>query len=313
MEFWAWWAQHSADPIDKLTQELPAQVRAIHPELVCEIGPGLTAEHVLCLTGDGDPELRAITERWVRGAPPADDKWEFAPARRADPHVLTTRLEIDEWQLDLADTVVSLRLDEERAMVMVHMHHPELASVPDWFRDNFAGSVLTWTLGEDDDERWIDGAVVALERPDDALPLEALREVVASLAARTAGPKWAKIEGETCEGLPMTGEAIWPMRWIDHPTFDRHLGVDLGFAGELDGVTQLVLEQLQDEVAAALEGQEVLLVAIETVAGLRTLHYYCDSTNDEPAEVIQRWVRGHASRRLRVEFDPGWWEVSLLR
>ncbi|MFC0542167.1 hypothetical protein [Kutzneria chonburiensis] len=312
-QFWTWWADHAADPLDELRAALPEQVAAIHPDLKWEIGPGLVAEHVLCLTGEFYPHLRAITERWVRAAPAVDDRWEFVPARRADPELLRTRATSGPWQFDLAQTVVSLRLEEERAAVMIYMHHPMFAVVPESVRENIPRNVIAWALGEDDVVRWVDGGIALVERPDDALPLAALAEVVASMAVRHAKPTFARIEGTTPAGVRRTGVAIWPLRWIDHPSFDRHLAVDLGFSGELDDVTRMVLEESEAELEAALADEESLLVGYETFPERRTLHFYCDSTDDGPAEIIRRWVAGRPSCHLRVEFDPGWLEVALMR
>jgi hypothetical protein len=70
---------------------------------------------------------------------------------------------------------------------------------------------------------------------------------------------------------------------------------------------------LEDDVVAALLGHQVLMVGHETVKNRRTLHFYCDSADDGPAEVIRRWVRGRLGRKLRVDFDPGWLDVAHLR
>src|SRR5437762_1556210 len=91
-EFWAWWAAArprveeaiATGAWGELTPEVAERVRAIEPRLDWEFGPGVSgARHALCLSGRGDPDLRRITESWVRAGPPPDATWEFHPARRA--------------------------------------------------------------------------------------------------------------------------------------------------------------------------------------------------------------------------------------
>jgi hypothetical protein len=89
--------------------------------------------------------------------------------------------------------------------------------------------------------------------------------------------------------------------------------LDLSFRGNLDDAKLMALRTLEDEVVAALAGNRVLLVGHETVKGRRTLHFYCDSADEGPADVMRRWVRGRFGRKLRVDFDPGWMAVQRLR
>jgi hypothetical protein len=313
MRFWAWWREHAADPLETLVEELSAQVAAIHPDLQWEIGRGVGARHVLCVTGVGDPSLRAVAERWMRAAPAADEAWEFAPARRADADALRMRMTIDKWDFDLSKTAVSLQLDEEAMWVDVEVHHPLFDSVPGVVRKQVATLVVGWALGEDGRERWIGRIGVAVRRPEDGLPVEALPETVAALAGRHTENNWAMLRGETESGVPMMAVVIRPMRWVDYPSFDRHLALDLSFRGNLDDAKLMALRTLEDEVVAALAGNRVLLVGHETIKGRRTLHFYCDSADEGPADVMRRWVRGRLGRKLRVDFDPGWMAVQRLR
>lgn len=313
MRFWTWWAEHAADPVETLVELLSEQVSAIHPDLQWEIGLGREAEHVLCLSGAGNPELRAVTERWLRFAPPTDSAWEYAAARRPDANALRMHMTIDAWDFDLAKTVVSIRLDEEALRADVDVHHPLFESVPGTLRKQVAALVVGWALGEDGRERWIGRIGVAVRRPGDALAMDALAETVAALGERHAENNWALLRGETPGGAPVTAVVLRPMRWIDHPSFDRHLSVDLKFRGRLDDARLTALRALEDELVAALAGHQVLLVGHETVNSLRTLHFYCDSVDDGPGDVIRRWVRGRMGRKLRVDFDPGWSDVAHLR
>jgi hypothetical protein len=56
--------------------------------------------HALCVTPEGRPELRSVSERWVRAGPAADAVWEYHPARPASLDALAATLEIEGRQLD---------------------------------------------------------------------------------------------------------------------------------------------------------------------------------------------------------------------
>ena len=53
--------------------------------LACELGPGLQARHAICVSANGDPAQRKLAYRWYDAAPPADEAFEFHPARIAAP------------------------------------------------------------------------------------------------------------------------------------------------------------------------------------------------------------------------------------
>jgi hypothetical protein len=91
--FWAWWPtvrlpverSIATGQWDDLPEQLTRQVHEIHPELAWEFTRGQRAQHALCITPEGKPELRALTERWLRAAPATDATWEYHPARPATP------------------------------------------------------------------------------------------------------------------------------------------------------------------------------------------------------------------------------------
>jgi hypothetical protein len=89
--FWAWWSTArlrieqaiSSGPRPDLVEEITSNVHAIDAGLAWELGAGQRAAHALCVTPEGRPELRSVTERWVRAGPAADAVWEYHPARTA--------------------------------------------------------------------------------------------------------------------------------------------------------------------------------------------------------------------------------------
>lgn len=75
--FWRWWAtahrriEHAiaTRQWEPLVEEVSAHVLALHPGLAWEFQAGRHAKHALCITANGAPELRRLTERWARSAP----------------------------------------------------------------------------------------------------------------------------------------------------------------------------------------------------------------------------------------------------
>lgn len=151
--------------------------------------------------------------------------------------------------------------------------------------------------------------------PADALPAEALPETVLALAARTGDDQWALLEGQR-DGKSVLVSAMRPMKWIDNPLLDQHLEVLLPFAekteqGYPQGVALERLRQLEDQLTAQL-GDRALLVAHETLDGVRTLHLYADHTDQGVVGIAQQVVATWPSSHLRTEIDPGWKNVSAF-
>ena len=114
--FWEWWCEQSAEIAQAietgkaadLGPEISARVDALHPDLQSELTPGRAAKHALVVTSGGTPELRPLTERWVRAAPPADVTWEYHPARVADRSALRTELRFGPHTLQLSQSQVGI-------------------------------------------------------------------------------------------------------------------------------------------------------------------------------------------------------------
>lgn len=83
--FWAWWAdakgqfaaEFAAEDLRRLAPEMTRAVRAVHRELAWEVGPGVSAKHQLCVSGEGTLEQRALAGRVIRQAPLNDAEWEY--------------------------------------------------------------------------------------------------------------------------------------------------------------------------------------------------------------------------------------------
>ncbi|HET9653725.1 MAG TPA: DUF695 domain-containing protein [Kineosporiaceae bacterium] len=326
--FWGWWVQTGAIEVataiadqqpDRIVGDLSGRLDDVHPGLAWELGPGTTARHVLVVTCEGDPQLRALARRWRLGAPEADELWEFADTRRpvVDPQDVTLR--IDGVDLDLVRASAQARVDG--AAVDVTVYHPGFADMPEPSRTRAAFLMLDTVLGEAAVETWV-GAIGSAQLPPlDPVPLAGLRVVVAELqeqfTAADGEPAWAVLEGRTSDGQPVQARAQIPLRSATAPQFDTYVGVSVPFADRtpdgFPGAGSLqALRDLEEHLGRRLDGSG-RLVAHQTVAGTRVLHFYVDSTTpavEQLRAAVVGWDQGRV--RLTVQADPAWDSVRHL-
>ncbi|QWF76725.1 DUF695 domain-containing protein [Amycolatopsis sp. CA-230715] len=324
--FWRWWTAEGAARVERaietgdygsLTDELNDLVSGIDAALQWELGKGRTARHALCVTAAGDPDLRPLTERWRRAAPPEDATWEYVAARAPDPGWLTSRLSYGGYEIDLALTRLSLCVDESAVRTHVTVHHPVFAELGVDEQRSVAYLVLDWLLGEDDVERWVGAIDTSGEDPADGLPPDALPETVRALAKRYPQPGWVLMESVKPDGARWIASALRPIHWLDHPRLDQHLAITLRFSGQHpdglplgDDLARLRADE--DQLTAEL-GDRALLVAHETFSGQRILHLYCDPRDRVAAATAAAWVGRTRGASIRVAADPGWAATRAFR
>jgi hypothetical protein len=316
--FWAWWptvrqrletALADQPPPPRLLEEIADQVRTMHPELDCEIGPGLRLTHSFTVTGGGRGELRGITERWRRAAP-EESEWEFHAARQPRPEHLDQTISLDDHELDLSHVALGLRADMSKARVHVTAYHPDFLFLPDEARATIASQVLDWALGEDDVGRWVGEIVAAADKPMDALPASALPSVVEQIAAAHAERGWLTGEGRTARGHPARIAVRFPLHRQDHPLCELHVAVSVPYAhSNPDRLPVNPSAAALREFAGgfAVLGEDAVLAAHETGDGRRVFHLYADPETGVVARLDQitaEWPEGRA--RVVTEPDPGW-------
>jgi hypothetical protein len=329
--YWSWWAMARSrferalnnastgtPPAPELAEEMTRQVKSIAPGLAWEFGPGRQkSRYYLCVTGEGDAELRPVAERWVRAAPPADAAWEYYPARPPTPEealegVLQLPGRFRAQRLRLAEARLDVRIDEDRQLIDVGVYHPMLRKLPEQTRATPAFLLLGWLLGEDGMERWVGRVDVRSTEPAGTVAAEALPEVVRALAERHPNPTWAVLQGRDNSGQPLLVVARRPLKRIDWPLFDLH--GRLTVAGTMAPPAEVPeaftwLAEAEDDLQALL-GEHAVLVARETRPDRRSLHLYCDSEGPAPGQV-DSWRRTQP-HPLNVAWqqDPAWTAVQ---
>lgn len=325
--FWVWWsaegASGTAAAIDegnpaRMVEPISSRVRAIDDRLGWELGPGRSSQHVLVVSPEGNPEVRAAARRWLLAAPGGDDPtWEYADARRRGS--CDGSIELGSTAVGFADVVVGVRRVGSHLDVAVH--HPVFATVSQDVRQQVTFLALDEAVGETAVETWIGEVSCPTVAPIDAFPLRHLASLVDDLEAshrdESGEPTWNLLRGDGPQG-PVMAMAQVPLSATVAPELDHWVGVHLPFTDRTDegfpGEGSLEpLRSLEDHVSQRL-GSQGRLVAHETSAGHRTLHFYVDSTGPG-AEVIRAATTGWAQGRVAVEdgSDPGWRTVAHLR
>jgi hypothetical protein len=344
-DFWRWWRASGADETaraiadrspERIAGAMSRHVDAIDSGLSWELGAGGGADdgigggtgditgggsrHVLVVSPEGDPALRAVARRWRLAAPEPDATWEYSDSRRAAaPDGLLT-LGLGGVDIDVARATIAARV--EGPVVDVTVHHPLFADLPDDARRTAAFLLLDATIGETEVELWVREIGTTPVLPLDPVPLAGLRSVVRQLREQYTDadgePTWVLLHGVRHDGTPLVASTQVPLKAVTAPHFDTHVGVVVPYTGQtpegLPGPGSLAeVRRFEDHLGGRLEGSG-RLVAHETSGGTRTLHFYVDGTT--PAvEQLEAAVVGWSQGRVRVqaEHDPAWSAVQHLR
>lgn len=329
--FWSWWRDEGglatavaieAGTSDRMVDEIGGRVEAIHPDLGWDLSPGRDGEHLLVVTGEGNPELRAVARRWRRAAPAPDPTWEYSDVRlpAADPWAPTLTLGLDGVPLAAADVLVSARVN--RAEVDVGLFHPAFPDLSDDERLRATVLLLDQILGEDAVETWV-GAIEALSMsPLDPIPLPTLPDVVRQVRDLHTGadgaPVRARLEGTDAQGNPVVASAQVPLKPATAPHLDTHVQVAVPYTDQDDNGLPAVgslepLRRLEDHLAERV-GDSGRVVAHQSHRGVRVLHLYVDGATPAAEQVraaVSGWEQGAV--RIRVDHDPSWDGVAHLR
>ena len=309
--FWTWWATARdrvaaaivGGGLDQvLVKEISDAVRGIHPSMAWELAPGRTSQHALCITPEGNAELRQHALRWLATAPDPDAVWEYHASRQPSPEALI--LEVDGGvRYDFGEMRAISSWDPSRMRVDVRLWHPGFEQAPERGRLQVAFNFLDNLLGEDDVERWI-GVIDLLDGPTGGKTPDELRAEIERRKTESATDEtWVIGTLEGAGEPPMIVLADASLKRIDHPFADHHVEVivDLGDVGMPNGELGEALNAEEDDLVARLTGRAVL-AARTTVPGRRVIHF----VTEDPAavrSVIDAWARSLSGRRIKVEAE----------
>jgi hypothetical protein len=316
--FWAWWA--GARPTveaaldakqlpQPLIDDISSKVLGIDPSLAWELGPGLTTAYQLTVTGEGDIERRAITERWYQAAP-TDPGWQYHPARQAQPDSANHVLAFGPHRVDLADVRFEATVDENRERIDVRVWHPALPNLDDATQKQLTYLVLDILLGEDGVERWCGVIQAIVTAPGDSgVDARGLCNLVERLAASATGDRYTLARATAKDGNEFIVAVNTALKHIDH----------LDKASRLRAIVHLkkpspngmpasdesrALKSLEDGLEAAIA--DAVFAGRVTGGGKRTLNWYVADASQ--AKSAAQGVARQANWRVEVKVapDPRW-------
>lgn len=311
-EFWDWWAgvrDDLATAIDReeatdLPEELSDKVWRIHPELDWQLAPGADARHALNLVSGGSRLLRLVAELWRRSGPPADETWEYHPARRPfPPRPFRVRGE----EIDPADATVALDPDETYRRLDVTVGHPAFERLPESEGREVALYLLDAALGEDESERWV--GLLHLTREPVGGPFADLPDTVDRLTDGWEVDGWEDVS-EQYDGV-VEARVDRSVKWIDHIDKPIYLEVTIpSLTNDDDGMPVDLERRRLDDITADLLaglGDRAVLVGEATGDGERSLHLFVGTAPDV-AETVDAWIAANPNRAIEREFaaDEQW-------
>jgi hypothetical protein len=322
--FWSWWAENrprldamlDAGDETGLAEAITPAVAAIDERLVWEIEPGRTAAQALVVTAAGAPDVRPLAHRWVRQAPPADERWEFHPSRQPHPNAMELKVQAAGREFAFDQIVLGMRIPPGKPRLDLVVYHPIYPDLDDEARTESALLALDWILGEDEVARWIGDITAASFEPLDPVPVVHLPAVVAGLAQEHDEPRWVALEGRTPAGGKVTATARFPLRPVDFPLFDQHITVALPYKeADADGLpagsSAEALDLFELELATTLPDDQALPAVQINADRVRVIHIYADpdaGVEGRVRELVKGWRQGRA--QVEVESDPGWLSIS---
>lgn len=313
--FWEWWIDQGRVALAEAIRtgeatDLPEQVTAlfaaIHPELAWQITPGSHASHALTLSPDGNPELRGVTEAWLRTGPEPDEIWEYHAARQP----FDGMVEAAGVVLEPSEIVFSFDYDDLYEQIDLLLDHDALVEVPREAGLEAAFAAIEAVIGEDNVERWI-GIVDISDEQLSGRTLDELPDIVRRFEPTVTGNQWEAIETTAVSGWEEHLRINRAAKAIDNLGHNIHLEVRI----ELTDYDRLALptsseQQALDTLAHDLEAvlsEHALPLAVDTLNRHRSLHYYVDDI-ETVEELVDTWIEAQEDRTIEAMFmvDPAW-------
>jgi len=187
--FWRRWARLrpavaaalDSGEVHIVEARVASAVAVLHRRLGWSLSGGSddpTERYTLVVTGEGDEQLRALTDAWLAAAP-ADLDWDYHDSAQAMDDPADFTLGIGELQVALADVRVTAIADGDKLHVAVF--HPAMPRLRGEDRDVLSFVALDTALGERVVERRIGYVEPVDAAPAHAVDLLELRTLVTSL------------------------------------------------------------------------------------------------------------------------------------
>jgi hypothetical protein len=307
-EFWNWWdaargdvqaAIEGGETAAPVLHEVLSRVAAL--ELACEFSAGASSRHALCVSANGDPTKRKLAYRWHDAAPPADEVFEYHPARIASAGAPAMVLKLGGEAFAFSDLRFEATLDEPRLELDLEIQHPMFRGLDEQTRAQVGFIALDNLLGEEDVERWIGALRFSDKAPRATVTPEQLRARVRELAATAPSGEWALLRGQDVVAV-----AARPLRPVDHPYLDLLCELK---AKPVDHDLS-TLQDNEQELDGTF-GDRVFHAASVTRGDTRTAFVYIDGDMSTSRE-LENWAVEH-EYETTFSLDPAWDAVRSFR
>ena len=262
----------------------------------------MDARHAVCVSSQGDPDLRKTAYRWRDSGPPPDAEFEYHAGRLAPPNAADFVLEVEGRRFAFADLRFAIELDEERAELDLVVEHPGFGALDEDTRAQVGYLALDSVLGEEEVERWIGSIRWSTEAPTATADVALLRAVIGELHARASSEQtWAVLRGR--DALVV---AARPLRPVDHPYFDHVCEL----VASLEDVELSTLQDHEEALQAGFAGRA--FHAASLTAGASAPPTSTSTATPRRSVELAAWAseRGYAFDCHR---DPGWEAVRPFR
>jgi hypothetical protein len=245
--------------------------------------------------------------RWLRSAPPPDETWECAPARQPAP---TFGLEIAGVKLDAAAWLFGVDVNQDRLVLNLTAHHPELRRLPERERPRAGFVALDGLFGEDTIEKWLGTLDFSTKKPRDAVSVDSVLRTIDGLAEESKKEVFTLATGVDASGNRLFLNFNQRLKRLDHLFAETRIQLDLQLQqptpqGLTTDAEAEALNRLEDQVLTATAG--AIYVGRMTGNRRRTMHFYAE---DAPAvlEATRTCLATNSTWQhdLRSEPDPEW-------
>ena len=286
-------------------------VHRMAPGLGWEFGPGLRTPHALSLSGEGDPKLRMLAERWRMKAPSPSTVFEYYATKQPIPEdrINDQNLKIGSIVVDFADFRGRADRPEGRAVLDIMLFHPSFENAPRSLAEQAALIALLQTIGEDGVERWVNSIDILAAAPPGGVDLTGLKHSFTRLADEIKN-KGGWVVGQADENghrlIYTLDTAV--KRW-DHPFKDTFCILKLAYPDRGDGLPtesdMAKVDALEEAVVDVLH-HDAVHIGRRTGAGERLVFFYMQGSSPAP-EALKAWARQCIPPALvELHEDPGW-------
>lgn len=231
--FWVWFAENAVrfyETIEDkrcadLTEEMSDAIDRWLGGMAWVFGPGPDNQgHSFTLSGEGVVAKQFIAEYWQSRAPTLTG-WTFYSFRQPSDDGGSIVLELDEGKESFKpiEFWVSPYIDDQEEKIDIAVWHPSIQRLPERPRMTALFLILDELLGEHGTGNWIGEIKFSEERLKDSIPIEELKELIATIEVEKEWKKYPPTEtyisyrredpeGEWARADVYTGStSFWPL------------------------------------------------------------------------------------------------------